>query len=122
MGHYLIGIEILLKLACAAGLIVAPRTLARLLGLPSADEPFWARLLGATLFGLAAAMVVELRFAPGHGLGIGGIVAINLAAATMLGALLILGRAGTTKRGRLVLWLTALMLALLGLVGIVSGL
>ena len=116
MSEQLLWIEACLKLGSGLVLIVAPRTLARLLGLPSADQPFWPRLLGALLIGLAVASLLEVRMQ--GGLGLGGSIAVNLAAGAMIGALLILGRAGKTKRGRFLLWLTAVALIVLSLVEI----
>jgi hypothetical protein len=119
MSEQLLWIEACLKLAGGLTLTVAPRTLARLLGLPSADQPFWPRLLGALLIGLAAASLLEARMQ--GGLGLAGSIAVNLAGATMIGALLILGRAGNTRRGRLLLWLIAGALIVLGLVEIADA-
>ena len=114
-------IEIATKLATGLVLAVSPRTLARLLGLSAADDPFWPRLLGATLIGLGLAMVLEVQYVPGKGLGVYGNTAVNLAAAAGVGAMLILGRGAPTKRGRAVLWLTAALLTLLALVEIISA-
>jgi hypothetical protein len=122
MLHQLLWIEIVAKLGVGLLALLAPRTLVKVLGLPAADEPFWLRLLGATLIGLAVAMVVELRFMPGHGLGLAGIAAIDLTVASILGALLILGRAGQSRRGRGLLAATAFLLTLISLVAIVSAL
>lgn len=116
MNEQLLWIEACLKLASGVALIAAPRTLARLLGLPSADQPFWPRLLGTLLIGLAAASLLEVRMQ--GGLGLGGSIAVNLAGGAMIGALLILGRTGNTKRGRFLLWLTAVALIVLSLVEI----
>ena len=121
MAQYLLGIDLLAKLACGVALLAVPRALARLAGLPAANEAFWPRLLGALLLGLAAAGFVELQLAPGKALGLIGSVAVNVTVAALLGALLILGKAGSTKRGRTILWLAAATLALHGLVAIVSG-
>ncbi|MFM9849951.1 MAG: ABC transporter permease [Hyphomicrobiaceae bacterium] len=116
MNEQLLWIEACLKLGTGLALIIAPRTFARLFGLPSADQPFWPRLLGALLIGLAAASLLEVRM---HGgLGLGGSIAVNLASAAMIGALLILGRAGKTLRGRFLLWVATIALVALSLVEI----
>lgn len=115
---HLIGIA--MKLGVGLPLLFAPRTLARVLGLPKVDEAFWPRMLGVTLIGLSVATVIEAHVMPGRGLGVAGSVGLDLTVAAGLGGLLILGRAGTTKRGRAVLWMAVAALLLLGLVGIVS--
>lgn len=121
MPHQILWLEIVLKLGIGLILLAAPRTLAKVLGLPVAEDAFWPRLVGAMLIGLAAAMIVELRLQPGHALGLSGIAAIDLAVGATLWAMLILGRAGSTKRGRLAIGTAAFVLTLLALVSIVSG-
>lgn len=114
----LLWIEVCIKLIAGLALAAAPRGFARLLGLPSANDPFWPRLLGAVLIGLAAASLIEGRNPGAGGLGLAGSIAVNLASAVAIIALLVLGQAGTTKRGRLLLALTATLLVLLSLVEI----
>jgi hypothetical protein len=116
MSEQLLWIEACLKLGTGLALVTTPRMLARLLGLPSADQPFWPRLLGALLVGLGIASLLEVRMQ--GGLGLAGSVAVNLAGSAMIAALLILGRAGKTMRGRFLLWLAAAALVILGLVEI----
>jgi hypothetical protein len=122
MVQQLLWIDLVAKLGIGVAALIVPRLLARLVGLPAADDPFWLRLLGGVLIGLAAAIVVELRYLPGKGLGLAGIAAIDLTVAAVLGALLILDRAGTTRRGRFVAGASAAVLTLIALVAIVSGL
>jgi hypothetical protein len=116
MSEQLLWIEACLKLGPGLALVAAPRTLARLFGLPSADQPFWPRLLGALLIGLGIASLLEVRMQ--GGLGLAGSIAVNLASAAMIGALLVLGRAGRTMRGRFLLWVAAAALVILSLVEI----
>jgi hypothetical protein len=118
MAQQFLWIEACLKLAGGLMLVTAPRVLARLLGLPSADDRFWPRLLGAVLIGLAAASLIEGRRPGAGGLGLAGSIAINLAGAAMISALLILHRAGNTRRGRVLLGLLAALLVLLSLIEI----
>ncbi|MFM9939574.1 MAG: ABC transporter permease [Hyphomicrobiaceae bacterium] len=118
MAHQLLWIEVIVKLAGGLLLLLAPRLLARALGLPPAESPFWPRLLGGVLIGIAAAAFVEVKLKTGSGLGLGGAIAINLAGVACLGALLILGQGGPLRRGRAVLWLVAGVFATLALVEI----
>ena len=116
----LLGIEIIVKLAAGLALLAGPRMLARLLGLAAAPDPFWPRVAGALLTGLAIAAAVESQWLPGKALGLAGHAAINLTAAAVLGGLLILGRTGALRRGRALLGLVAAALALLGLIEVVA--
>ena len=79
-----------------------PRNLIVLLGLPLVRHEFYARVLGAVLIGIGLALLVEL-WRPSAGLGLPGAIAINLCAAAMLVALLLL-RSDVNRRGQTVLW------------------
>ena len=116
MPRDLLLIEMLLKAVVGSLLLLLPRSLARLLGLPPVAETFWPRMLGATLAGLAIATLLENQFAARNGLGLAGHVALNLVASLAIVALLILGRAAPTLRGRILLAFTAAALVLLALV------
>lgn len=118
MIEQLLWIEFLVKLASGATLVLVPRTLARVAGLPPAESSFWPRLLGGILIGIAVAALVEVRFKSSIGLGLAGAVSVNVATAATLGSLLILGQAGPSRRGRFALWLAAAGLLILALVEI----
>jgi hypothetical protein len=109
-------IEIALKGASGILLLLFPRLLPRTLGLPPVGETFWPRLLGALLASLGAAVFLELQLASKTGLGLAGLVAVNLGTVLALLGLLIMGRAGTTRRGRVFVGLAAAGLTLLALV------
>jgi len=114
MGQDLLFVEMALKGASGILLLLFPRSLARILGLPPVTETFWPRLLGALLAGLAIASFLEVR--PGHnGVGLAGHVAINFAAVLAATGLLVTGRAGPTRRGRAFMVLVIAMLAVLAL-------
>jgi hypothetical protein len=115
MSQQLLWIETLLKLAGGLTLVLLPLTTARLLGLPVAASGFWPRMLGAVLVGLAGATFVEGSTSGSKGLGLGGAVVVNLACAAVLSALLVLGRAAATSRGRVILWALVVLLSVLSL-------
>jgi hypothetical protein len=115
MAQQLLWIETLLKLAGGLTLVLLPLTTARVLGLPVGASGLWPRMLGAVLVGLAGATFVEGSTSGSRGLGLGGVVIINLACAAVLIALLVLGRAAATGRGRAMLWAVALLLLALSL-------
>lgn len=100
MTQHLLLIELATKGISGALLLLFPRTLARILGLPPVSETFWPRLLGAVLVSLAVAIVLEAQLASKSGLGLAGLVAINLVTALALTGLLIMDRTAKTRRGR----------------------
>jgi len=112
----LIWIEIALKGGIGLILLLAPLTVARVLGLPRSDSGLWPRLLGAALVALAGAYLVEGTLAGRTaGLGPGGSVALNLTAAVMMAAVTFMSSPTMSRRGRIVLWLLAFVVAVLGL-------
>lgn len=123
MEQQLFWIETLLKLAGGLVLIFLPLTTARLLGLGAATSGLWPRLAGALLIGLAAALFIEGRGTGSHGygaaghrmvgLGMAGVVLLNVAGAGILLAHLVLGGAAPTRRGNIVLSSLLVVLALL---------
>lgn len=114
----LILIESALKLAAGGVLLLAPLTVAALFGLPRPASGFWPRLLGAVLLGLGAALFIEARLPGSKGLGLAGLIAINLTAAFTMIAQLLSKSAAETRRGKLALWLVAAILVVLALVEI----
>lgn len=109
----LLWLETLLKLSGGVLLLLAPLTTLRAFGLPVATTGFWPRVVGALLIGIAAAAYIEGAWAGSRGLGLAGLVAINLAGAAVIAAAALLGRAAPTRRGTFSLWvLVALLLAL----------
>ena len=94
--------ELLLKGAAGLLLILVPLTSIRSAGLDRPGTGFWPRLVGGILLGLAAAVYVTLSYPEARGaLGAAGLVPVNLAAAAMMIAPLIMGTAAPTRRGRL---------------------
>jgi hypothetical protein len=114
MVDQLLWTEMLLKLSAGAVLLIAPAMTAALLGLPRPGGGFWPRLLGAILVGLGVASALQGVVATGHGLALGGSVAVNLAAAAFLLSTLIL-KPPPARRGRALLWLLLALLFLLSL-------
>lgn len=108
-------IESLLKLALAIPLILVPLSTLKLLGLPHPPSGFWPRMTGGLLLGLAAAIYIETRLPGSNGLGLYGIIAINLIAAGTLMGLLIMNSGAPTRRGQVVLWLAMGLLLTLAL-------
>jgi hypothetical protein len=104
-------IEIIAKALIGVTLMIAPLTAASILGVQRPDTGFWPRLLGGLTLGVAAGVWVGTEFPNVHGsLGPGGLIPINLFAAGALIAQLILGSAAPTKRGKLCIAVSVLLL------------
>lgn len=113
----LLWLETLLKLAGGTALVVAPLTVIKILGLPVASAGFWPRLVGALLIGIAAATFIEGATA-GRGLGMAGLVILNIAGATLVALAAVFGSGAPTRRGAFVLWGLVVLLFALGLIEI----
>jgi hypothetical protein len=118
MLEYLLWCEVALK--CGSGLILGlfPVRSPRAFGLPPTAGPFWTRLLAAVLVGIGLGSLLHVlslhgAIAKGSGLGLGGSMALNLTAAAVVTGQLVVGKAATTRRGKVTLW--ALVLALTAL-------
>lgn len=113
MLQQLLWCEVILKGSTGLMLTLAPARLSALFGLPSAAVTFWPRLLGGVLLGMTAALLVQGIFPAVRTLTPAGLIAINLTSGIVITGLLMLGKAATSRRGRALLWLLVLALALL---------
>lgn len=111
----LLTIDGIVNLLLGILLVWYPMFLARAFGLPTDGKPFFASILGAVLFGVGLALIIE-RYRPPlriAGLGLGGAIAINLCGGVVLAAWLLAGSLALTTLGQFALW--TLVLLLIGL-------
>ena len=85
-------------------LIVAPKPLIALLGLPKTNEYFYVRLLGSGLVGTAIALVMEGAMADSIGLAVPGLIAVTISVVAITFCLLILTKVTEARRGRAFIW------------------
>jgi hypothetical protein len=112
-------LELALLVTFAVLFLAIPGTTIRIFGLPAAGNHFWPRLLGAVYLGQALAILASDQGWTKSGLGLGGLVAINLTGAFVLLSMLVVnGSAIPTKRGKAFLWTLALVMAALGFTAI----
>ena len=93
-------------------LLIFPRGIVSLLGIPGSVSRFYPSILGAVLFGIGIALLIQ-RYAPRPGiagLGLGGAVAINLCGGVALALWLIFGGLTISPLGYLILGALALIL------------
>lgn len=109
----LLWLETLLKLAGGMVLVLAPLTTIKMLGLPQAASAFWPRLLGAVLIGIAAAAFIEGAWDGSRGLGLAGLILINILGAATIALTALLGGGAQTRRGAMTLWSLVVLLLVL---------
>ena len=108
----LLWLETLVKFFPGLMLVLAPMTSVRLLGLPRPDNGFWPRICGILLIGIAVALFLE-GTSSGHGLGLAGVIVINLCGVSFLASMLVLEGGPASARGRTAVWLTVVLLTIL---------
>jgi hypothetical protein len=119
----LLAIDGAVNLALGILLLSFPAGLPALLGLPPTSTYFYSSILGAVIFGIGIALMLELYGAPFRirGLGIGGAITINLCGG---GALLVWLMAVPFEipfRGKAILWALGTLVVGLGLIEMASG-
>jgi len=112
-------IDAAIDLALGVLLIVFPTDLVSALGVPATDQTFYASILGAVLFGIGIALLIE-RSGSG-GLGLQGAVAINLSGGVVLALWLVLGDLRLPFRGFAFLWGLAVVLIGVSLLEILAS-
>lgn len=103
MIRQLILMEVATKLVTGLILLIMPQLALRIAGLPRSDQPLWARVLGGASIGLAVAAFIDIQLPGTRGIGLAGLVAVNLALAAAIGLQMILSLDGISRRGRILL-------------------
>jgi hypothetical protein len=108
-------IDAAINLGLGALLWAYPPRLAAWLGLPTSQSTFFPNILGAVLFGIGLALLIELRRDPSGraGLGLAGAIAINVCGGIGLGYWLLTGRIKLTPVGTWALGGLAFVLVML---------
>ena len=108
----LLTIDAIINLVLGVLLILFPTDLVSALGIPPAEVAFYPSILGAILFGIGIALLIE-RARESTGLGLAGAISINLSGGLVLAAWLLFGALNLPLRGQLFLW--ALVIVLVGI-------
>ncbi|MFC2137448.1 hypothetical protein ACFLTE_04670, partial [Bacteroidota bacterium] len=82
------------------------------LGVPNTDQYFYPNILGAVLFGIGIALLIEhFKKTSGlTGLGLGGAVIINMCGGIVLALWLLFGHLNLPLKGKIFLWLLVFIL------------
>jgi hypothetical protein len=111
----LLTIDAIVNFVIGILLLLIPLGTAEILGVPRSNLDFYPTILGAVIFGIGVALLIE-RYGYAHnirGLGLGGAIAINFCAATVLLLWLVLGSPNLPVRGYVLLW--AIVIVVFGL-------
>ena len=115
MGRTLLLVDATINLVLGVLLLFYPSGLVEALGLPVLDSAFYPSVLGGVLFGIGLALLVAWRGGR-HGLGLDGAIAINLCGAGAVAAWLLVAPEVFSPRGRVTLWVVAVLVIGIGLV------
>lgn len=96
-------------------MLLIPVSAIRIFGLPAAGHGFWPRMLGVLLIGIGAAAFIEGAWEGSRGIGLAGLVIINLLSAAVVALLGLFGTAAPTRRGTFALWSAVVLLFVLSL-------
>ena len=120
--EYLLLADAIINLMLGLLLLVLPRQLFELLGVPIPENRFYSSILGAVLLGIALALIIEYSHEKTgcKGLGIGGAIAINICGAGVLVIWLLFGSLDIPTRGYVFLWSLALLIFGISLVELFS--
>ena len=116
----LLWIDALLNLLVGVGLLTFPPALIRALGLPETGATLYPRVFGGVLIGIAIALLVEVMVPALGGLGLGGVIVINLCGAAVVGSYLVSRSIDIADRGRFLLWTVVIVLLALSAVELLA--
>jgi hypothetical protein len=108
-------VDAAINLALGIILLAFSPAVVRFFGLPATRQHFYPSILGAVLFGIGIALLIEYfrKKAFSAGLGLAGAVSINLCGGFVLAAWLLFGHLTLPLHGTIILW--ALVFVLIGL-------
>jgi hypothetical protein len=116
-------VDAFINLILGVLLAAFPKNVVDFLGVPESNTKFYPSILGAVLFGIGVALVIEyFRRATGPaGLGLHGAIAINLSGAMFLVGWLLFGNLEIQLRGQVFLWSLAALLIVISLVELIRS-
>ena len=118
----LLGIDAVVNLVIGGLLLLFPAGFLDILGLPQVSHHFYTSILGAVVFGIGLALLVDL-FGAGRGirgLGLAGAITINLCGGGALLFWLLFHPFDIPARGQAVLWSVAIVVLGIGVVELVT--
>jgi hypothetical protein len=120
--RFLIFLDGIINLLIGLALLLFPWGMGNWLGLPIPNNFFYPTLLGAVIFGIGVALMLEWRGPRDkyQGLGLEGAITINFAGGGVLLMWLLLSPPQLPLRGMILLWVVALAVLIVGLIEFTS--
>ena len=111
-------IDAVINLLLGILLIPASNRIADFIGVPPVEPGFYPSILGAVLFGIGIALLIETfkRNRKVSGLGLYGAIAINLCGGLVLASWLIIAELHLPLRGLIFLWILVFLLIIISLI------
>lgn len=110
-GKLLILIDCIINLFLGIVLLAYSDFVVSIFGLPETEQLFYPNILGAVLFGIGIALMIEYRRKNEFiGLGLGGAIAINIFGGTVLFIWLVWGNLIIPIQGTTILWVLDFLL------------
>jgi len=110
-GKLLILIDCIINLFLGIVLLAYSEFVIKFFGLPETDQYFYPNILGAVLFGIGIALLIEYKRRNEFvGLGLGGAMAINVFGGIVLLLWLIWGNLDLPIQGTIILWVLVFLL------------
>jgi hypothetical protein len=108
-------VDAVINLLLGGLLLFYPQWLVEALGMPVVATTFFPSVLGGVLFGIGLALLIAYR-GGAQGLGLDGAIAINLCGAGVVVGWLVVAPHAIPSRGKITLWIIALVVIGIGLV------
>ena len=110
-GKILLIIDSTINLFLGIVLLAYSDPIIKLFGLPATEQYFYPNILGAILFGIGIALLLEYRRKGALiGLGLGGAISINMTGGIVLFAWLVFGDLKLPIHGKIILWILDVIL------------
>ena len=120
-GKTLILIDAIINLFLGLVLLAYSNVIVDIFGLPETNDKFYPTILGAVIFGIGIALIIEYRRKNLIiGLGLGGAISINLVGGIVLVFWLIFGELRIPIHGTVILWILAIILVGLSLLELIN--
>jgi hypothetical protein len=115
-------IDAIINLLLGILLIPASSRIADFIGVPPVEPGFYPSLLGAVLFGIGIALLIETFKGDRifSGLGLYGAIAINICAGFVLALWLVIGELHLPLRGLIFLWTLVFLLIIISIIEFIN--